>query len=454
MIEKVKTYIRQNRMIDPGDKVLVALSGGMDSVCLTDILLRLSDEFSFRLCAAHVEHGIRGEESRADLAFVREFCAARNLPLYVRELDVPALAAERRQGLELTAREERKAFFDSLCVGVGVTRIATAHQADDNAESVLLNLARGAALRGLCGIRPVNGRYIRPLLCVERREIEDYCRERGLAWRTDSTNADTDYARNFIRYEVVPRLRELNPRFTSVVSANTSALRAEDEYLDRVAEEAFRSFATVEKNKISLTLDQIPDEAVFSRVCLKMAEALGVTQDLYTPGFEAVRKLVAAGRTGKVAELPHGLRARLSYGKLIFSLAEEATEKPAAVRISKCGIYTFNGGKLRIRRLSAVPSDARGVGAVRYADADKLFGNELYLRAREDGDIIKPCGGGTKKLKKYLIDRRVDRIQRDRLPLLAAGSDVLWIAGLDISEHIRIDENTVRAVKITYEEEV
>ena len=225
LLDAVAAAVKGEGMLPDGAAVLIALSGGADSMALLHAMRALAPAHGWRLAAAHLNHGLRGDEAERDEAFVQSWCARWNVPLHVKRADVAAEAAARGEGVEEAGRRIRYAFFEELCASHGYDRIATAHTASDNVETLLLHLARGSGVRGLGGIRPVLGRRIRPLLGVSREAIESYCRENDVPFVTDSTNFDTAYCRNLLRHEAVPALRRVNPRLEEAAGPRRPAGR-------------------------------------------------------------------------------------------------------------------------------------------------------------------------------------------------------------------------------------
>ncbi|MDR0914247.1 MAG: tRNA lysidine(34) synthetase TilS [Oscillospiraceae bacterium] len=240
MINKVKTTIEKNSLLKKGDTIIVALSGGADSVCLLDVLLKLKDELDLKICAAHVNHCLRGEESDGDENFVRSLCSSLDLELFVKKVDVKALAEEEKIGLELCGRNVRYAFFEELAIAHNA-KIATAHNANDNTETCLFNLVRGSGLKGVCGIPLQRGCFVRPLLAVTRAEIENHCIQNNLEFVTDSTNLQNDYTRNKIRNTVLPLLREFNPNLENTITRFTGQMGEFSAFFDFAASAALKS---------------------------------------------------------------------------------------------------------------------------------------------------------------------------------------------------------------------
>ena len=239
MIDKIKAAIQQYNMLGQGDSVTVALSGGADSVALFHAMIDLREELDLVISACHVNHNLRGEESDKDEVFVRDLCGRLQVPIAVRSVDVKSIR-KKHQSTEETAREARYGFFAEI-----PGKIATAHTASDNAETVLLNLIRGTGLKGLCGIPPVRGKHIRPLILCERRDIEDFCRSRGLRYVTDSTNLSDEFTRNKIRLSLFPLINEINPSFTNCVTRMSGILREDSDFLESLTQRGDYSVKTL-----------------------------------------------------------------------------------------------------------------------------------------------------------------------------------------------------------------
>ena len=263
-IDKVLSAIAKNKMLDGAERVCVALSGGADSVSLLTALCSVKDDFGVDVCACHLNHGLRGEESDSDEQFCRELCGSMEVPLYAKKIDVSA-AVQKHESVEEAARKARYEFFEEALAHFGGSVLATAHNAGDNAETVLLNLTRGTGLKGLCGIPPVRSlsasgelRVIRPLIYCERGEIEEYLRSIGQGYVTDKTNLSEDYTRNRIRRRVLPELAEMNPSIVGVIGRMTLNLRADSEFLEEQARKALEQ-TREGKGWNALSLSKLPE---------------------------------------------------------------------------------------------------------------------------------------------------------------------------------------------------
>ena len=423
-----------------GKRVCVALSGGADSVALFLLLREGAERFSISLSAVHVEHGIRGEQSLADTAFVRELCAQAGVPLFCFSAQIPALAAKSGRGLEEEARAFRYAVFARLIREDKTDFVATAHHAGDNAESVLFHLFRGASLTGAGGVRPflpVEGErgVVRPLLAFTKEEILADLRERGAAWREDATNADTAYARNFLRHRVLKPAKEAFPACEKNVYGFSRLAREDDDFLYSLAEGCWR-----EEDGACL-VDAAAPRPLFLRACVRALARLGVEKDYTYANFQALFSLIG-GENGTSVDLPRGVRAVREYGKIAlyrpqpFAAAEYAFAE---------GEFPFGGWAVRVGR-AAPPAAFRKEAFPRrlYLDGAKLPPG-CVLRPRRDGDVFAKFGGGTRKLKEFFIDEKIPRRERGAIPVLAAGGEVFAVCGAEISEKAKLDKDTREA---------
>lgn len=406
-------------MLPPGGSVMACVSGGADSMCLLDVLHTLSGEMGFALCAAHYNHNLRGAESDGDEAFVREACEKLGVPLYVGSGDVSAEAERTGRGIEETARNLRYGFFFRIAGEARIDRVATAHTADDNLETVLMRIVRGTGLRGLCGIPPVRGKLIRPLLFLTREQIDAYNLQNGVPHREDSTNASDDCARNLLRHKAVPVLRALNPGLN--VTGLTELLRQDEEYLTGLA----RAFLDGRQG------DGLDADALAS---LPFPVASRVVRELYGAGLSethvrAVLRLASSPDPSATLSLP-GLTLRREYGRILSGQAPEIsfTDREltldSPVIIDETGFVisaekaVFDGGIYN--SLTTFP--------VRW---DKIVG-KLMIRPRRSGDTLE-LPSGSRRVKKLLIDKKIPRHLRYSLPVIADETGPIAVYGLGMS---------------------
>ncbi len=408
----------------------VALSGGADSVALLYAALEAADKYDISVSAVNVEHGIRGEESLEDTRFVKTLCEKEDVPLYLYAADIPRIAQEKSIGLEEAARQYRYAAYEEVLNEKGEDFVATAHHAGDNAESVLFHLFRGSALRGVSGIRPVLSKdgqkgIVRPFLSVTKEEILQYLRERGICWREDSSNADISYSRNFLRRNVLGAAKEQFPACEKRIYAFSCAAREDDEYLYKLASEKLLE----QDGAVKIEADA--PRPLFLRACLLALQKLGVDKDYTGVNFEAIRSLCGA-QNGTGADVLQGVRAVKEYGKIALYRPEETGE--ALVYPFAEGEFAFGTTRVKIVRGEQEAEDS---GKVLYLDADRLP-DDCVLRLRREGDRFKKFGGGRKKLKDFLIEKKIPRRERDNLPLIASGQEIYAVCGVEISDLAKV----------------
>jgi len=418
-------FADQYNLLPAGARVLTALSGGRDSMALLTALLEIAGDRDLTVLAAHYDHGLRGAESDRDRAFVTAWCRDRGVPLTVGRGDVARAARENKRGVEETARALRYAFLEDTAHALDATVIATAHNADDNLETILLHLTRGAGLDGLTGIPPRRGRLVRPLLALPRADIDAYLARKNVPWVEDSTNAQTTYARNRIRQEVLPVLRSLNPGLAATTAANLVHLRADRDYLYSLAEPV-ADRALTEPGRISLPADALT--GLPHPVAVRALRLLLAGLDRYQISAVHLDQLLALAESrdpGGGLTLPGGLHAWREYGTLILSLRPPAADRTQAVLVPGPGTYELESG-WTVRLTETVSGGAQGPWLCHLLPP--VF--PLTLRARQTGDRLTLPGRPGKTLKKWYIDQKIPRRLRDALPVLADAAGVLAAAGL------------------------
>lgn len=424
MRDKLLRWCREQALLESGAHIVCAVSGGADSVAMLHVLHTLRQELSLTLSAAHYNHHLRGAESDRDEAFVRALCRQLDIPLTVSGGDVRAYAVQSGRSVEEAARSLRYAFLE----GLGPT-VATAHTADDNLETVLLNLTRGTSLRGLCGIPPKRERIVRPMLCLTRREIEAYLTENALAHVEDSTNAAPDARRNRIRQEVVPLLRRENPSLALTALRGSLLLRQDEDYLERAAEAALRDAET--DGCWSCASLRAQPEALFSRAVRMLLRTISVPK-LTSAHIRAVCGIIAADAPSARVSLPGGFAAERVYDCL--RLSREAA--PAAwtpVRLLTDGSTELRALGLRIRchvvEKLEKSQENRNSPCTFACKCAMMEPETLTARPRAEGDTMR-LAGGSRTLKRLMIDRKIPAAQRGRLPVIADSGGVLAVYGV------------------------
>ena len=402
MLNKLSAALRE--LAAPGETVVCAVSGGADSVALLFGTYLLREKLQIDLSAAHFNHHLRGEESDADEAFVRDFCAGYGIPLTVGGGQVRT----GKKGLEAAAREARYDFLRTL-----PGKIATAHTADDNAETVLMHLLRGTGLKGLGGIAPVNGKIIRPMLNITRQEVEGFLEEYHLPHREDSSNAGDEFLRNRIRHYVMPLLRAENPGVSLSLSATARRLRQDEDFLQSQLEPELPPVSR---------LRELP-EALQSRYLERFLKESGVREPEQIH-ISAARGLLYTSKPSARLDFPGGILIARDYDRLTVVPGQAPPEEES---ISVPGVTELPRWGIRVR-CEDTPNGGIGV---------RLQGG-VVVRSRKAGDEIR-LPGGTKSIKKLMIDRKISAPLRPRIPILADERGVLW-AGAFGSNLQRLEE--------------
>ena len=419
MRDKVLQWCRRERLTSPGDRVVCAVSGGADSVALLHCLLSLRQELEIDVAAAHYNHCLRGEASEQDEAFVRGLCASLGVPLETGRGDVAGHAARMGQSVEEAARHLRYGF---LLEQPGL--IAVAHNADDQVETVLLNLLRGTGLKGLCAMEPRHDRIIRPLLTVSRREIEAYLSEHGLPHREDATNAEDDALRNRLRHHVTPLLQAENPALTQTVARMTELLRQDEQYLQGQTDELLDR-ARRDGGYDCLTLLEAP--AVLRRRAIRQLLQIPKPAKAHV---DAVESLLQDLRGSARAELPGGWVALREYGLLRLEPAQLAASF-LPVELKPGQKVCLDAQKLEITATGPIILEKSVDCVSTFALKYDMIGRDctVIVRPRRTGDKIR-LSGGEKTVKKLMIDRKIPAANRDNLPVLTDGDTILAVYGL------------------------
>lgn len=454
LLSQVKGTISKYSMLERGDKVVAAISGGPDSMALLHALVLLRDEYSFELHVAHLNHCFRGEEADADAAFVQSAARALGIPVSVQKFDVPAYAARMHVSGQEAARAARYEFLEGVASRIRADRVATGHTASDQAETVLINLLRGAGTLGLGGIPPVRGRIVRPLIEVTREQVQEFISAGGIAYREDSSNTKPVYLRNLVRTQLLPLLTsEFNPQVVSVLARTAELLREDERHLQSDSEAALEKvIVSVEPGeKIAIDLATLLSYDI--SLCRRILRELVIMfrGDPRGPSFEEVENLMKlARRAGGSArlDLGEGIHAEREYGQLTLTrhvdrmpagVVLEALDIPGITRVAPLGLTV----EARIFGRSGLPHDLRKMGRwMAYFDRRQIV-SPVVVRVRSPGDTFQPMGmPGSRKLKEVFIDDKVPRATRDQIPLLADAEGIFWIIGHRIAERVKVSPRT------------
>lgn len=459
LLSRVRKTVEKYGLLEGGDKVLVALSGGPDSVCLLFILLELKGEFALSFHIAHLNHSLRGAESDEDAEWVKALAEKLEIPITLKKLDVRGWVRSKRVSLEEGAREARYEFLSKVADKIGATKIAVGHTLDDQAETVFLRLLRGTGLPGIGGIPPKRGRFIRPLIGLTREEIMEYLSAKGLSYREDSSNLRPDYLRNRLRLWLIPLLKsKYSPRIVELLGRYAELARIDNSYLETVAMGAFSSVLS-HSSPTQVVLDRKRLKELHPSLARRVIRIAVKQIKGSLRGIRAEHILSALElQTGKKLCLPSGTVVEREYDSLIFSSREDQCEDyiytlpipgNLVVREAKMRLVTefVDKGFLPKDFKSVVPDEA-------YFDFDCLH-PPLVVRNRRPGDRIQPFGmRGQKKLKEVLIDDKIPRSMRERIPLLVDTEGILWIIGNRRCGRakITVDTKSVLRVRSTRED--
>lgn len=457
---KVKKYIEDKKMISEGDTVVAGVSGGADSVCLLVILWKFKKEMDFKLVAVHVHHGVR-EDAGLDADYTRQLCGKLEIPFFLKKVDMEGYAKENGLSPEEAGRRLRYQAFEEIAAQAAdgcSYKIAVAHNNNDRAETLLFNLFRGSGLKGLGSIRPVREQIIRPLLCLDRAEIETYLAKKKIEFRIDSTNNEDTYARNRIRHHIIPLAEEQICRNVTSHLGDTADILAETEaFVQKQTESAYKRcvIGNVEKElALNLNIFRVEDSYLKKTLLLRCMEQLTPhRKDITKEHIEALLKLTDKDGC-KELYLPYGLKAYKEYDKLVICGELDTPEYPpisiaipGEVTVPELGVLTFkylSREELFYKKGQIIPEKTY----TKWFDCDKIT-TTLLLRTRQAGDYLTINAAMQKKsVKEYMVNEKIPKMQRERIYLLADGAHILWIPGYRISQYYKVDESTKRILQV------
>lgn len=458
--ERVVHTIHHYRMITSGDRILVGVSGGIDSVVLLYILHHLRARLGIEVCSAHLNHQFRGQEAVRDADFVRRFSEQLAVPCYTESRNVPEVMKQQKLSPQDAARQVRYQFFETLAREIGAQKIATAHTADDQAETLLIGLLRGVGTHGLGGVQPVlNGRIIRPLLTTTRNQIEEFAQAEHLEYVVDSSNTDRKYLRNAVRLDLLPMLQQhFNPSIVRRLAAYTQLFREDAAFIEQIATERFQVICKNVGETRKINLDLFANECITIQreLMYKTFESLtGTRQGLETRHVRAVIALFNRKAAGKQLSLPCKIVAYRSYewGYLRKQREDSAHIVVSPLSIAVPGTTHFDRWRIETEITETIPArlteTRRSHGSeevVQCLDYECLVA-PLVVRYRLPGDAFRPLGmQGKKTIKKFFIDRKIPRDQRTSIPLLADANGIVWVVGLSIDDRVKITKTTRKVV--------
>lgn len=453
---KVDKFITEQRMLQPGDRVVIGVSGGADSTALLFVMLALKDKYNTDITVVHINHGLR-PEAVDEALIVKGLCEQYGLTFILREYDVETLAKENKKSCEEMGRELRYQAFEDVAGADG--KIMVAHNMNDLGETMLFNLFRGTGITGLASIAPVRGNIVRPLLCVTRQEIEDYLKDIGVPYCTDKSNFTDDYTRNRIRNNILPIITsEISGKAIEHMANTAGQLRELGDYVTSQGKLSFaRCLSRMDDSEVVFEREEFDREDIYIRkLMIKLAidRLVPGNRDITTAHLESVLKRPANGGHREV-NLPYGLIGFTSYNLI-------GIKKPKSVRAIDDEYIVNAGNDIVIDGVGKFQTSYVDVSKftrtqeiyTKYINCDKII-HQLSIRTRREGDyIVVNSDGGRKKLKDYFIDVKVPYDKRDEVLLLADGDRILWVVGYRISEDSKVSAETGKILKITFIKDV
>jgi len=463
--QRVLQFIREHRLVSSQHELLVAVSGGPDSVCLLHILAKLQEELGIRLHVAHLNHQLRGVDAEADAEYVADLARQLGIPATIEKRDVKAYQAQQRVSLEEAGREVRYTFLAQVAKSIGTNQVAVGHTSDDHIETILMHLIRGTGTRGLRGLQP-SSRWqssgnsltiIRPLLPLSRQETADYCHHHQLMPRTDASNLSLSPLRNRIRHQLLPLLRSYNPRVAEAL-LRTARIAGDDlAFLDSESARLWGELAQRQENTIVLDKGRFLElPSALQRYLLRMSieKLLGNLKDIETRHIEEIMDALAKP-AGKRLSLPGGLNFFIDYDKYLIG-PDAAALSPFPVLGGKFplklpGETHLPGWRVVATIISREQMAEKDEDFTAYLDFDKT-GDELIVRSRQPGDRFQPLGmSQPKKLGEFMIDSKIPSAWRQRIPVVCSPEHILWVVGWRIDDRVKVTQNTKQVLCLKFE---
>lgn len=459
--EEVLDYIKRNELIEKDDRILIAFSGGADSLALLSILNELKDKLGITIGACHLNHMLRGDDAKEDERFCRETAEKFSIPFFAKSEDARAYSIENGVSIEVAGRELRYAFFKEIMVKERYGKCAVAHHQNDQAETILLNLLRGTGLNGLSGISAKRDEFIRPLLFLSKKEILSYLKEKKLYGREDLSNEENIYQRNKIRNELVPYIeKNFNPDFSRTLARMGDTLSIDLDFIEGEVRKAKEKYLWLEEDSVQ---ERQEGSHASSRAILKK-EAFALHRAIATRlVMEAIRSVktnlmdieevhlrdilkLQKGETGKAIDIKDSIIAYQDYGNIIIKIKKEQEEKELMEELRIPGEYVIEGKKITLRVVGKeeIVKDKH----LRYLNGD-IMEESITVRHRADGDRMRPLGmKGYKKLKNILIDKKVSQEKRDELLIFLNKNEVIYVGTMIISDDYKVKANTEKVIEI------
>tara|TARA_R110000796_G_scaffold159169_4_gene275925 strand:+ start:46654 stop:47970 length:1317 start_codon:yes stop_codon:yes gene_type:complete len=436
MLNRFLSFIKKHALNSEGNKWLLAVSGGMDSM----VLLNLCHQAGFNISVAHCNFNLRGEESDADAQFVKDTCSKLKIPYFEKHFGTKEYASEHRISTQMAARDLRYAWFNELLSEQNLDQLAVAHHAQDNLETVLLNLARGTSISGLRGMLPKSGNIVRPLLSFERSEIKNFAKQENIEWREDSSNASDNYKRNYLRHQVIPAFTELNAGFYSTFQ-NTLEKNLEVERVFQEKVNALKPYIEEVENGYRFSKDQIVQSGIGALQLSELLKPFGLN-------YEQSKELLVAleGISGKIfVSISHQFLVDREY---VFISEHQTKEFDPFLIEEGQEQFTLSEQNYRIERLNSNSEIDRNSSNA-FLDFDKLT-FPLRIRAWEEGDCFFPLGmKGKKKLSDFMIDQKIPLNLKDQIRVLTSDENIVWVIGYRIDDRYKTNDLTKEILRIS-----
>jgi len=447
--------IKKYNMVKKGDKIIVGVSGGPDSVCLLHLFNKFRNELGVFLYVAHLDHMFRGKESEEDARFVETLCYNWNIPFFSDKVDVPSYAKKSGLSPEDAARRARYDFFQRVKEQIKAQKIATGHNQNDHEETILMNILRGSGLDGLVGIDAVRGTYIRPLIEIPRNEIEKYLKQEDIPFKIDATNLTTDYFRNSLRLELIPLIRgKYCPHLGQSLRRLSEIVRRDVAFMEEATEKAGFYVIRRESGKVIINVKRFSKqhEAIKYRLVRRAVERLsGNVKDFELKHSKLLVDFIEKASPGSMIDLPKNLQGIKEYDDVTLSkvISDEIPDYYYVLKVP--GETTIKETGINIKAYIK-PNDEIKITPdtdIAYLDYDKIESN-LIIRNRLPGDRFKPLGGmGFKKLKDFFIDEKVPRMKRNKTPIVEADGKIVWVGGMRIDDRFKVTDETKTVLVLT-----
>ncbi len=458
MKQVVKKTIDKYQLIDRFDKIVVGVSGGHDSMTLLYVLESLKHELEFEISVAHINHGIRGIEADGDEEYVKNICKDLEIPFYSLKANMDEYAKEHKLTSEEAGREIRYNFFRKVIKDSGSNKISVAHNKDDQAETLLMRFMRGTGIDGLRGMEFKTNDIIRPLLDIQRADIEKYCTQCGITPRIDKTNAMPIYGRNKVRLELIPYIEEtFNSGIINTLARTSEIMKSDSDFLMEYTKEKFEEILK-DFTKTRVTLDTKKLEnlhpAIKTRTIRCAIEKLNTNlKGIERKHIEDILELISSNKTGKMINITNDIVVKISYDNLILEKNENEEELSFnhKLEIGEEKYIEELGSKIKssVYSIEDVNIDLNNK-LVKCFDYDNI-NSEIYVRNRSNGDKFKPFGmNGSKKLKSFFIDEKIPKEQRSKTPLVLDGKAIIWVVGHRISEDYKVSSSTKKVLVLEY----